>query len=150
MVSLDTSRENPRSGAASIDRSDQTALQGTAPQRIKSHIYRRVRSVSTDGRGKHAHTTAAARACSLCRGFTGLDVPEISGDGTPSRPSKARGANIFASSRRDSNLEAFSRYPADVAAHHWPLGQVRAPEVRYCGSSRTEQGFYRENQSSGG
>jgi hypothetical protein len=62
------------------------------------------------------------------------------GDGAPSRPSKARGANIFASSRRDSNLEAFSRYPADVGAHHWPLGQVRAPEVRYCGSSRTEQG----------
>src|SRR5258705_13583256 len=76
--------------------------------------------------------------------------PRESGDGTPSRPSKARGANIFASSRRDSNLEAFSRYPADVAAHHWPLGQVRAPEVRYCGSSRTEQGCYRENQSSGG
>src|SRR5258705_1921323 len=103
----------------------------------------------TAGRGKqHAHTTAASRACSLTA--VGLPVSTSPRDGTPSRPSKARGANIFASSRRDSNLEAFSRYPSDVAAHHWSLGQVRAPEVRYCGSSRTEQGCYRENQSSGG
>ena len=93
MVSLDTSRENPRSGAASIDRSDQTALQGTAPQPNKSRLQAdserlyvaQMDPKETDGRGKqHAHTTAASRACSLCRGFTGLDVPEISGDGTPS------------------------------------------------------------------
>ena len=150
-------QENPRCGAASIDRSDQTALQGTAPQPNKSRLQADSERlyIARDGSerdeaaaGKHAHTTARLSESLFAVGLLVSTARER--DGTPSRPSKARGANVFALSRRDSNLEAFSRYPADVAAHHWPLGQVRAPEVRYCGSSRTEQGCYRENQSSGG
>ena len=149
---------NPRSGAASIDRSDQTALQGTAPQPNKSRLQADSERlyIARDGSerdeavaGRHAHATARLSVSLFLVGLL-VSTPPAEGDGAPSRPSKARGANVFASSRRDSNLEAFSRYPADVAAHHWPLGQVRAPEVRYCGSSRTEQGCYRENQSSGG
>ncbi|KAG8171647.1 hypothetical protein JTE90_005399 [Oedothorax gibbosus] len=30
-----------------------------------------------------------------------------------------------------------------VASHHWPLDQAHEPSVRTCGSSRTEQDYYR-------
>ena len=44
--------------------------------------------------------------------------------------------------------EAFRYNQPDVASHHWPLDQVREPTVRTCGSSRTSQDYYRNNNSS--
>ncbi|KAG8172384.1 hypothetical protein JTE90_007630 [Oedothorax gibbosus] len=35
-----------------------------------------------------------------------------------------------------------------VASHHWPLDQAHEPSVRTCGSSRTEQDYYRNDESS--
>ncbi|KAG8170691.1 hypothetical protein JTE90_000094 [Oedothorax gibbosus] len=35
-----------------------------------------------------------------------------------------------------------------VASHHWPLDQAHKPSVRTCGSSRTEQDYYRNDESS--
>ncbi|KAG8179180.1 hypothetical protein JTE90_004010 [Oedothorax gibbosus] len=37
-----------------------------------------------------------------------------------------------------------------VASHHWPLDQAHEPSVRTCGSSRTEQDYYRNDESSVG
>ena len=65
-LSLERGR-NPRSGAASIDRSDQTALQGTAPQPNKSRLQADSERlyIARDGSerdeaaaGRHAHATA--------------------------------------------------------------------------------------------
>ena len=47
--------------------------------------------------------------------------------------------------RRDSDLEAFSHNPTDVASRHWSVDQAHEPYVRTCGSSRTKQDFYRED-----
>ncbi|GBP52913.1 Putative uncharacterized protein ART2 [Eumeta japonica] len=35
-----------------------------------------------------------------------------------------------------------------VASHHRPLGRVHEPNVRNCGSSRTEQYYYRNDEPS--
>ncbi|XP_069364419.1 uncharacterized protein [Maniola hyperantus] len=37
-----------------------------------------------------------------------------------------------------------------VASHHRPLGRVHEPNVRNCGSSRTEQYYYRNDEPSVG
>ncbi|KAF8784131.1 hypothetical protein HNY73_011640, partial [Argiope bruennichi] len=37
-----------------------------------------------------------------------------------------------------------------VASHHWSLDQAHVPSVRTCGSSRTEQDYYRNDRSSVG
>src|SRR5690606_1505235 len=42
---------------------------------------------------------------------------------------------------KDSDLEAFSHNPTDLASRQWPFDQARVPLVRTCGSSRTEQDF---------
>ncbi|KAG8155865.1 hypothetical protein JTE90_008714 [Oedothorax gibbosus] len=56
----------------------------------------------------------------------------------------------FASTRRDSDLEAFSHNPTDGSFAPWPLDQAHEPSVRTCGSSRTEQDYYRNDESSVG
>src|SRR5258705_162515 len=68
-ISLAKARVSPRPGAASIDRSDQTALQGTAPQPNKSRLQAdSERLYVADGRSREttrAHDRRASRACSL-------------------------------------------------------------------------------------
>ena len=79
-------RESPVR-AALIDRSEQTALQGTAPQPNKSRLQADSERlyVARDGseRDERSRETRAhdrrTHFCSLCRGFTGLDAPESNG-----------------------------------------------------------------------
>ena len=60
---------------------------------------------------------------------------------------KRRSDSIVAMTRQDSALEAFRHNPTDLASHHQPIGWVRIPNVWTCGSSRTEQDYYRNDEN---
>ena len=80
-------------------------------------------------------------------------VPEI---GTVSNeglafPEQSEGSNgIVALTRRDSALEAFRHNPADGSFAPPADRPSTIPNVRTCGSSRTEQDYYRNDESSVG
>ena len=66
-------------------------------------------------------------------------------------PPSARGANgIVALARRDSDLEAFSHNPTDGSFAPLAARPGTVPNIRTCGSSRTEQDYYRNDESSVG
>jgi hypothetical protein len=94
---------NPRSGAASIDRSNQTALQGTAPQPNKSRLQADSERlyIARDGSGtgvtdcgKSARSPPALKTESPKSLWVYWSRRLRVGDGTPIRPGKARDAQI--------------------------------------------------------
>jgi len=63
---------------------------------------------------------------------------------------KSKPDNIVAMSRRDSALEAFRHNPTDGSLAPLADRPSTKPNVRTCGSSRTEQDYYRNDESSVG
>ena len=93
-----------------------------------------------DEEESHAALWAARQSSSDRDGVRRLSLPE----------QKRRPNGIVAMARRDSALEAFRHNPTDGSFAPPNYRSSTIPNVRTCGSSRTEQDYFRNDESSVG
>ena len=86
-------------------------------------------------------------SCNTSQGsLSGVELAELTSVPRANKTSNG----IVAMTRRDSALEAFRHNPTDGSFAPPPYRASTIPNVRTCGSSRTEQDYFRYDESSVG